>query len=75
MKVSERYTVSFLVTNPSTRKILLKHLLPVGVDEAQLVNLHATLKELADTNMGGGIPFDVIQRLVAELDSQEVTFS
>ncbi len=69
MKISETYTLSDLTKNPKTRSIVLKHLNPVIVDEQQLLQVHATLKNLEETNMGGGIPYKIMEELVAELDA------
>lgn len=69
MKISETYTLRHLTQNQQTRDVILKHLKPIGVDETQLLYVHATLKDLTDTNMGGGIPYEVMQKLVAELDA------
>lgn len=70
-KISETYTLSYLAGHPYARDIIFSHLKPLDVDEQQIVQVHATLRELADTNMGGGIPYDIMIRLIAELD--EVT--
>lgn len=68
-KISETYTLSYLARHKSTKDIVFKHLNPLGVDKQQVNQVNATLSELADTNMGGGIPYDAMQKLVTELDS------
>ena len=72
-KTSETYTLSYLAEHPDTRDIIFRHLQPVGVDEQQIPEVHAPLRELADTNMGGGIPYDTMAHLVAELDEIPVS--
>lgn len=69
MKISETYTLSDLTKNPKTRSIVLKHLNPVIIDEQQLLQVRDTLKNLEETNMGGGIPYKIMEELVAELDA------
>jgi aminoglycoside N3'-acetyltransferase len=61
-----------LADHSSTRDIIFRHLKPLGIDEQQIVQVHATLKELANTNMGGGIPYDTMMPLVAALDELSV---
>lgn len=75
MNISDTYTLSELTKSSMTRSIVLKHLLPLGVDEQHLMQIHATLKELEATNMGGGIPYDVMQKLMSELDSIDAHIS
>lgn len=72
-KTSETYTLSYLADHPDTRNIIFRHLKPLDVDEQQIAQVHATLRELADTNMGGGIPYDAMVQLVAELDEIPVS--
>lgn len=72
-KISETYTLSYLARHPLTRDIVFKHLRPDIVDEYQLNQVHTTLRILADTNMGGGIPYDTLQKLVTELDRISVS--
>lgn len=72
-KISETHTLSYLVQHPHTRDVVLKYLRTLGVDEQQIAQVHATLRELTDTNMGGGIPYDTMVQLVAELDGIPVT--
>ena len=67
--ISDSYTVSTLMKMPETKEILLKHLGSLGIDEKQLSSVHATLKEMRDTNMGGGIPYNTIMALMKDLDS------
>ena len=67
-KTSEAYTLSYLASRPGTRNIIFRHLKPLGVDEHQIAQVHTTLKILSDTNMGGGIPHDVMLNLTDELD-------
>ncbi len=69
--ISETYTLSFLVKHPKTKAIVLKHLGSLNVDEQQLSSVDGTLREMYDTNMGGGIPHDIIIALMAELDTIE----
>lgn len=68
-KVSELYSLSYLVEHPITSTIVLVHLEPLGVDIEQLKQVHASLVELSETNMGGGIPYEIMQQLVTELDA------
>jgi hypothetical protein len=72
-KTSETYTLSYLAQHSYTRDVVLKHLRPILVDDDQLEQVHATLRVLADTNMGGGIPYDIMQELVTELDEIPVS--
>lgn len=72
MKISENYSLSQLAQNEMTRAIVLKHLNPLNIDDKQLLHIHTTLKDLEETNMGGGIPYEILQRLVTELDSLNV---
>lgn len=67
--VSQIYTLSFLAVHPKTKDIVAKHLSPLGVDEQQILAVHETLSVLYDTNMGGGIPPDILVALMAELDA------
>ncbi len=69
--ISDTYTLSFLVKHPKTKEIVLKHLKPLNVDEQQLSSVDGTLKNMYDTNMGGGIPHDIIVALMAEIDTLE----
>lgn len=71
-KISETYTLSYLARHKSTRDIVFKHLSPLGVDKQQVSQVHATLSELADTNTGGGIPYDAMQTLTKELDKIQI---
>ena len=66
MKISRIYTLSFLIKHPLTKPIILKHL--HFADESQLSQVHDTLENLATTNMGGGIPYGIMVKLVKELD-------
>lgn len=63
---SALYSLSYLAQHPRTKEIILKHL-PFA-DKNQLYQVHTTLLNLRDRNMGGGIPFEAISKLIAELD-------
>jgi len=67
--VSSKYSLAYLVKHPKTKDIVLKHLRPILQDDKQLDNVHATLQDLCDTNMGGGIPYGVMTALMGELNS------
>ncbi|OGL35883.1 hypothetical protein A3F38_01185 [Candidatus Saccharibacteria bacterium RIFCSPHIGHO2_12_FULL_48_21] len=69
--VSDTYTLSFLANHPKTKEIVWEHLKTLNVDKQQLSSIHATLRGMYDTNMGGGIPHDVIVALMTELDTVE----
>lgn len=73
MKISETYNLSYLTQNPTYRAIVLRHLEPLNVNEQQLLQIHTTLENLKETNMGGGIPYEILQRLITELDSVNVS--
>lgn len=66
--VSNTYTLAFLANHPTTKDIVYKHLRPILYDDDQLNGVHGTLEEMLVYNMGGGIPYDVITALMAELD-------
>lgn len=66
--VSNTYTVAQLFTHPLTKPILLNKLKPLNLDHRQLANLNATPYHMAATNMGGGIPYDIMAALTRELD-------
>jgi hypothetical protein len=63
--VSRQYSLAFLASHPATKGIVKKHL-EETFDEAQKV--HASLRELFETNMGGGIPYKTIVALMNDLD-------
>lgn len=66
-KVSQIYTLAYLVKHTASREIVLKHLSPLGINEERLSRVDATLSALMD-NMGGGIPHHIIIPLIEELD-------
>jgi hypothetical protein len=70
-KVSQSYTLAFLVKHPISKEIVLKHLVPLGVDADHISRVDATLSALMD-NMGGGIPYKVIVALMEELDHHAI---
>lgn len=63
--VSQQYSLAFLASHPTTKDIVRKHLGAI-FEEAQKV--HASLRELFKTNMGGGIPYKTIVALMNDLD-------
>lgn len=73
MKTSETLTLSQLTQDPKTRPIILKHLNPILFDDQQLLQVHTTLKDLSETNMGGGIPYAIMTELTRELDKLSAT--
>ncbi len=66
-KVSQTYALAFLVKHPASRKIVLRYLTPLGIDESRLSGVDSTLSSLMD-NTGGGIPYQIIVLLIEELD-------
>lgn len=72
-QISRDYTVAQLMQFPVTRKIVMLHLKPLPVPLPVLENLHGSLRDMFETNMGGGIPYDIIVALMAELDALDVT--
>jgi len=66
-KISSTYTFAFLVKHPASKEIVLKHLAPLGIDEAHLSRVDGTLSSLLE-NMGGGIPYHILVALMEELD-------
>jgi hypothetical protein len=66
-KVSQTYTLAFLVKHPASKEIVLRHFTPLGIGEGQLSRVDSTLSSLMD-NMGGGIPYHIIVPLIEELD-------
>jgi hypothetical protein len=70
-KVSQSYTLSFLVKHPISKEIVLKHLAPLGLDVDRISRVDATLSALMD-NMGGGIPGKVLVALIEELDRHAI---
>lgn len=63
--VSRQYTLAFLASNPASKGIIKKHLGNM-FDEAQKV--HASPRELFETNMGGGISYNTLITLMKDLD-------
>lgn len=63
---SNSFTLSFLATHPLTKGIVSKHLSHMGGHPEWA---HDTLPNLRDYNMGGGIPYDILVALMAELDT------
>jgi hypothetical protein len=70
-KVSQSYTLAFLVKHPISKEIVLKHLTPLGLDAGHISRVDATLSALMG-NMGGGIPYKVIVTLMEELDQHSI---
>lgn len=66
---SSTYALSFLATHPLTKDIVSKHLTHMG-GHPELVT--DTLPNLRDYNMGGGIPYEILVALMAELDTVEM---
>ena len=67
--VSRSYTLAFLATHPISMPIVQQYL-GKSFEEAQKVD--ATLRDLFETNMGGGIPFDTIIALMNDLDALNI---
>lgn len=67
--VSGSYSVGYLVGHPQTREIVLRHLKPLMLGEEQLRSVDGTLRGMFETNMGGGIPYEIIVPLMDELDA------
>ena len=67
MGVSGAQTVASLMQNPRTSAVIMRHLGKM-VTAQRLQNIHATFVELRDRNMGGGIPFEVINAIIKDLD-------
>lgn len=67
--VSNTYMLSFLATHPQTKGIVSKHLAHMGGNPEWARD---TLPNLRDFNMGGGIPYDILVALMAELDTLEM---
>ena len=73
--VTNTYTLAHLVTHPSTKHIIYKHLKPLypyADDLKHLEYIDCTLDGLADNNMGGGIPYEVMIALMEELNTSEL---
>lgn len=67
--VSRRYTLAFLAKHPVSKAIVQKHL---GSSFIEAQKVDASLRELFETNMGGGIPYNSIVALMEELDELSI---
>ena len=70
--VTNTYTIAYLSTHPRTKNIVHKYLLKLAGGEEYLGHLRSTLDELAEYNMGGGIPYEVMVKLRNELNTPEI---
>lgn len=71
---SSIYTLSYLSINPISKDVVYKHLQPLleqNLIQPELV--HATLRDMFDNNMGGGIPYEIIVPLMDELDTLKIS--
>lgn len=62
---SRQYTLAFLASHPASKDTVKKHL---GSTFVEARKVHASLRELFETNMGGGIPYNTIISLMKDLD-------
>ncbi len=67
--VSRQYTLAFLASHPISKGILQKHL---GSMFGEAQKVHASPRELFETNMGGGIPYNTIIALMKDLDKLKI---
>ncbi len=67
-QITRKYSLGFLVKHPASKSVVLKHLAPLGFDADRLGHIEGTLRVMFERNMGGGIPFAVIEALMCELD-------
>lgn len=67
--ISEKYSVAFLATHPQTKPILEKHISPLVGDIESLRFINSTFDALCMENMGGGIPYEVMTKLLEELNA------
>jgi hypothetical protein len=68
---SNTYSVSYLVQHPITKPIMERHLkdqLPKSLEVKDLSYVHGTLADMLESNMGGGLPCEVITALMKDLD-------
>ena len=72
---SSSHSVSYLIQHEGTKPVMEKHLndqLPSNVKVADLSYVHGTLTDMLRYNMGGGLPFEVITALIADLDKVKI---
>lgn len=71
-KTSNTYSVSYLIQHETTKPIMQKHLqkhLPASVKVEDLSYVHGTLTDMLKYNMGGGLSYETITALIADLDA------
>lgn len=70
--VTNTYTIAYLSTHPRTKNIVHRYLLSLAGGAEYIERLHCTLDGLAEYNMGGGIPYEVMVQLRNELNTPEI---